>query len=109
MSAALPLPQYVPHIRRMRPLLLATALALVAGPAFAACVAAPDDGSTHYIQNEMALTLCRQAAVSDTMRLRQQQIDLQAALQAQQLNFTMQLQMRQLQADTIDMSMVPKF
>lgn len=93
----------------MRQLLIAAVLALAASPAFAVCVAVPDDGSTHYIQNETALMLCRQAEVSDVMRRQQQQIDLQVALQAQQINFAIQLQMQQLQNATTNMVNVSKF
>ncbi len=94
----------------MKQLALALLLGLAASPALAAtCVAVPDDGSTHYVQNETQLMLCRQAAVSDTMRLRQQQIDLQSALQAQQLKFDFELKMQQLQNATTTMPAMPGF
>jgi hypothetical protein len=80
----------------MRSIVLALAMTLAAtGAALADCPVIPDTGATHYIDNKTALAVCRQNELAFATRLHQQQLDLQAALQAQQQNVQMQLRLQQ--------------
>jgi hypothetical protein len=80
----------------MRSIVLALALTLAAsGAALAYCPVIPDTAATHYIDNKTALAVCRQNELAFATRLHQQQLDMQAAFQAQQQNFQMQLRLQQ--------------
>ncbi len=65
------------------------------GAALADCPVIPDTAATHYIDNKTALAVCRQNEIAFATRLHQQQLDMQAAFQAQQQNFQMQLRLQQ--------------
>jgi hypothetical protein len=84
----------------MRKLLLAAVLILAATPALAVCPVIPDDESTHNIQNQTRLTLCRQAEVNALAARKSQELQLQADLFAQMQNFELELRMQQMFAAT---------
>jgi hypothetical protein len=94
----------------MRKLLFAAVL-LVAAPtaALAYCPAIPDDTSTHNIQNQTALTLCRQAEVNALAARKSQELQLQSDLFAQKQNFELELRMQQMFASTQQSFQTPAF
>ena len=80
----------------MKRLLLIAVLALAPTAAFAAsCPDSPDDNSTHNIENETALTLCRAQALHDATAAKAQQLQFQSDLAAAAKNFALELKMQQ--------------
>jgi hypothetical protein len=94
-AGALGPPLRAPHLGVMRSV-VALALTLAAsGAALAYCPDIPDTAATHYVENKTTLALCRQNELAFATRLHQQQLDLQAALQAQQQNLQVQSRLQQ--------------
>ena len=80
----------------MRALALALGLTALASPAVAYCPALPDDKSTHYIENQTALTLCRQAELNALAKAKGRELQFQADLQALQKQIELQQRFQQM-------------
>src|SRR6185437_7315985 len=92
------------YLLGMKRLLLIAVLALAPTAAFAAsCPDIPDDSSTHNIDNETALTLCRAQALHDATAAKAQQLQVQSDLAAAAKNFELELKMQQ----TMDAAATP--
>jgi hypothetical protein len=98
------MPHLAAYIWHMRSIALALALTLGGtSGAYAYCPSLPDDASTHYVENQQALMLCRQQELSDAVRLQQQQAELAAQIQ------NLQIQMRTQQMFNNAQANLPQF
>lgn len=93
----------------MRPLLFAIAMTFATSTgALAFCPAFPDDGTTHYVENQTALMLCQQAELAAATATANRLVELQASLAAAQLA-QLELQRKLAESFALDATTMPNF
>lgn len=77
----------------MRTLLIAAVACLAASPALAYCPTYRSSNPADDMSFQTELTLCRQAELADRQQRLQDKLDIDAAIQAQQKTFELELRM----------------
>lgn len=85
-------------------LLLTVLLAVPAAPALAQCVSRPDTAASHYVENNMALTLCLQNEVAGAAA----RMQAEARLKALQAEMAAQLRQQRLLARPVPQVALPQ-
>lgn len=79
----------------MRPIILATVLALAASPAFAYCPSFPDSEASHYTEYQRALMLCQQQELAAATAQRARELQYQSDMLSLQIQLQQQLKLQQ--------------